>query len=82
MNKLHNDVMTAKFPDSNTRMQYLSQYKDDRESYGVAQDAIFFILNKVQAYTVKQYNLRDVAVEKIKEGNIEEALQILSQIGT
>ena len=72
----------AKFPDANTRSRYLSNlYDRETPEFQIAFDSMYWILGEFQAYSVKQYSLRDAAVVEIKAGNIDLALTLLAQIG-
>lgn len=70
----------AKFPGAKIRSDFIAKY-DIAAERRVARDSIYRIMSVIQEYTIKQYSLRDRAVDLIKLGYTGEALEILAKIG-
>lgn len=69
----------AKFPDSDSRLTFIQYFP--KEKQGLVHEGLNWILERCNAYTIKQYSLRDAAVQAIQANEIELALDILAEIG-
>ncbi len=70
----------AKFPSSEWRLKWLKENTSE-ETRQIAHKSMHAILHELNAYTLKIYELRDLAVQMINEGDIQGGLSILNKIG-
>jgi hypothetical protein len=71
----------ALFPSSKMRLDYIEGFGKSDNARKFVKLGVSWCLELCNAYSIKQYSLRDHAVDAIKKGDIELALQFLEEIG-
>ena len=88
---IESDPTTAEYPSSSIRIKILrsvlgstdenSYAYAEHEAYPFVMDGMHKLLRVVDKYLFKQYHYRNLAIQALEDGDTQEAIDILKQIG-
>lgn len=77
--KIPERLSDARFPDAETRRKFLEGFSTTERP--LVSKGMDWCLDKTNAYTLRQYSLRDAALKAIQADELELAVDILKEIG-